>query len=119
MNDMVAKPVELACLLDVIGRHVWPSHPRRMSEPADPVADVLPSDPILAADRIAELRANLTQATVADLAEDCLAELRDRLPGLCDALASGNSEDIEAHAHAMAGLAASYGMAALDNGCGR
>ena len=68
----------------------------------------------LAADRIAELRANLTQATVADLAEDCLAELRDRLPGLCDALASGDKRDIEAHAHAMAGLAASYGMAALD-----
>ncbi len=114
MNDMVAKPVELACLLAAIGRHVWPNHPRRPSEPAKPAANALPLAPILAADRIAELRANLTQATVANLAEDCLAELRDRLPGLCDALSAGDRQDIEAHAHAMAGLAASYGMAALD-----
>jgi signal transduction histidine kinase/ActR/RegA family two-component response regulator len=110
MNDMVAKPVELARLLDVIGRLVWPSRPRPQSELAGPE----PDEPILAAERIAELRANLTPATVADLAEHCLAELRDRLPGLCDALSSGDAQDIEAHAHAMAGLAASYGMAALD-----
>jgi CheY-like chemotaxis protein len=114
MNDMVAKPVELACLLDVIGRHVWPNHPRPPSELPELATDTSPSDPVLAADRIAELRANLTQATVADLAEDCLAELRDRLPGLCEALAAGDGQEIEAHAHAMAGLAASYGMAALD-----
>ena len=114
MNDMLAKPVELARLLEVIGRHVWLNHPRRPSDPAEPAADAAPPSPILAADRIAELRSNLTQATIADLAEDCLAELRDRLPGLCDALASGDNEDIEAQAHAMAGLSASYGMAALD-----
>src|SRR6185437_12737184 len=87
MNDMVAKPVELARLLDVIRRHVWPSRPLPPCELAAPEADAVPLAPILAAERIAELRANLTQATVADLAEDCLAELRDRLPGLRDALA--------------------------------
>ncbi len=114
MNDMVAKPVELACLLDVIGRHVWPNSPRRPSGPAEPAVDGAPSDPVLAPDRIAELRANLTQATVVHLAEDCLAELRERLPGLRAALSNGNPRDIESHAHAMAGLAASYGMAALD-----
>ncbi|MBN9560631.1 MAG: PAS-domain containing protein [Alphaproteobacteria bacterium] len=115
MNDMVAKPVELARLLDVIRRHVWPSHPlpqRKLAAPEE--AEAAPLEPVLAAERIAELRANLTQATVADLAEDCLAELRDRLPGLRDAMASGDAQEIEAHAHAMAGLAASYGMAALD-----
>jgi HPt (histidine-containing phosphotransfer) domain-containing protein len=64
--------------------------------------------------RLSELRANLPPATLADLVEQSIAELTERLALLRQALAGGDAPTIAAEAHAMAGLAASFAMAALE-----
>jgi HPt (histidine-containing phosphotransfer) domain-containing protein len=48
------------------------------------------------------------------MVEECLIDLQARLPALRRALASGSSEEVVAQAHAMVGMAAGYGMAALE-----
>ena len=64
--------------------------------------------------RLAELRANLAPEMLADLVDQCLRDLEARLPALQAAVAAGEARQIEAEAHAMAGMAASYAMAALE-----
>ena len=71
--------------------------------------------PPLAPTRLAELRANLALPQLQKLVGDCLEELASRLPALRRSLASGSAAEIEAEAHAMAGMAASYAMGALDS----
>jgi signal transduction histidine kinase/ActR/RegA family two-component response regulator len=113
MDDLVAKPVEIGRLNGMIARYVWPA--RATAEEAErPVgrAEAGPA-PTLSADRIAELRTNLTPATLLGLAQDCLGELRRRLPDLDAALAAGDVEGIVQETHAMGGLAVSYGLASL------
>jgi signal transduction histidine kinase/DNA-binding response OmpR family regulator len=114
MNDMLGKPVELDALIGVLGKLVWRSRqtwlPDGMLEPAtdNPVL------PLLMDSRLAELRANFAPAVLADLAEQSIGELHERVSPLRDALAAGDAALIEAEAHAMAGLAGSYAMAALE-----
>ena len=83
-----------------------------------PGAGVQPSlhDPwaVLSHTRIRELRANLPPETFVSLVEECLSDLDHRLPALRRAVASGNTGAITAHAHAMVGMAANHGMAALE-----
>ena len=114
MNDLVGKPVALGRLLTVIARHVWPSRLPASQQEIDASRRHDPVTPTLADDRIAELRAHLTSATLLNLAEDCLGELRRRMLDLHAALLDGDASAIIQEAHAMAGLAASYGLAALD-----
>ena len=71
--------------------------------------------PSLASTRFAELRANLALPQLQKLVDDCLEDLTSRLPALHRSLASGSAAEIEAEAHAMAGMAASYAMGALDS----
>jgi HPt (histidine-containing phosphotransfer) domain-containing protein len=61
-----------------------------------------------------ELRANLPPDMLASLIEGCLADLSERLPSLMEALREGAAEPVIAQAHAMAGMAAEYGMAMLE-----
>ena len=70
--------------------------------------------PVLAAGRIDELRTNLSPETFASLVEECLVDMDHRLPALCRALAAGALGAIVAHAHALVGMAAGYGMAAME-----
>ena len=70
--------------------------------------------PVLAVVRVNELRANLTQEMVETLIEECLSDLTARLPGLQRTLRKGVGAEVTAHAHAMVGMAAGYGMAALE-----
>jgi CheY-like chemotaxis protein/PAS domain-containing protein len=118
MNGLLGKPVSLAKLLDTIDRHVWSA-----TEPAagsaglagpagDP--DVSGMIPVLAEARINELRSNLPPAVFANLIEECLADMDHRLPALRRALAAGAPAAITAHAHALVGMASSYGMTALE-----
>jgi CheY-like chemotaxis protein/HPt (histidine-containing phosphotransfer) domain-containing protein/anti-sigma regulatory factor (Ser/Thr protein kinase) len=114
MNDVLAKPVELDALIVVLGRLVWRNWPSRPAYSApEPTVDHR-ARPLLMPARLSELRANLPPATLADLVEQSIAELTERLALLRQALAGGDAPTIAAEAHAMAGLAASFAMAALE-----
>ncbi len=65
---------------------------------------------------MAELRENLAPATLARVAEECLAELAALLDRLRHATDNGDVAAALASAHAMAGLAGGYGLAALERG---
>ena len=64
--------------------------------------------------RLDELRATLPADTLANLVEKCLADLSDRLVSLRDASVRSDHEGLKTAAHAMAGMAAEYGMASLE-----
>ena len=113
MNGMLGKPVALQELLDVIGRYVWPYRSEHMPSQASVVAEPAQSS-VLSVKRLDELRATLPADTLANLVEDCLVELAERLTALQDALQQEEPQLIIAQAHAMAGMAAEYGMAALE-----
>jgi signal transduction histidine kinase/CheY-like chemotaxis protein/HPt (histidine-containing phosphotransfer) domain-containing protein len=117
MNGVLSKPASLAEMINALAQHVWPGAVRGVQRvPHAPeisgasVADA----PILAAGRLEELRRHLPPTTLGKLVEDCLLDLRTRLPQLRDAFDGGDIEDIISVAHTMAGVAGSYGMAALD-----
>jgi signal transduction histidine kinase/ActR/RegA family two-component response regulator/HPt (histidine-containing phosphotransfer) domain-containing protein len=116
MDGVLGKPVSLTEMLDVLSDYVWSQRKRKTaSEPAL----VAPDDqdgfgPVLSADRITELKANLAPDTFADLVEECLTDLEHRLPALRRALAAGAPGAVTAHAHTMVGITAGYGMAALE-----
>jgi CheY-like chemotaxis protein len=111
MDEVLAKPVAPDALIAVLGRLVW--HHQPVTLPPEP-SRASAAPPLLAAARLAELRANLPPATLADLVEQAIAELTERLAPLQAALESGDMAAIGAEAHAMAGLAAGYAMAALE-----
>jgi len=69
---------------------------------------------ILSAVRLDELRGALSGDTLGRLVEGCLADLTERLKSLRQALQDDARQQAAADAHAMAGMAAEYGMAALE-----
>jgi signal transduction histidine kinase/ActR/RegA family two-component response regulator len=114
MDGLLSKPVALPALLNAIADHVWHGLPERgqLPEPPAPPSTV---GRLLAAGRIEELRSNLPPAVLADMVEDCLRDFEVRLPRLRQALESGSRGEVVAQTHALAGLAAGYGMAALED----
>jgi signal transduction histidine kinase/CheY-like chemotaxis protein len=118
MDGIVGKPVSLAELLGVLDRYVWsarvPAAGRAslVDDAADPEQSGAMA--VLAPDRINELRANLPPETFASLIEECLLEMDHRLPALRRALVAGAPGAVSAQAHALVGVAAGYGMAALE-----
>jgi hypothetical protein len=48
------------------------------------------------------------------MVEECLVDLQARLPLLRRAMQAGSGDEVAAQAHAMVGMAAGYGMAALE-----
>ena len=117
MDGVIAKPVSLAGLLGVLHRYVWSRHPGE-AEPAaaeeDGVAESQAVVHVLASGRIEELRTNLPPQTFANLVEECLIDMDNRLPALRRALTADAPAAVNVHAHAMVGMAAGYGMAALE-----
>jgi CheY-like chemotaxis protein len=114
MNGMLGKPVSLHELLVVLGRCVWPHRSDHTpaygaGQAAEPV---LP--PVLSARRLQELQGTLPADTLASLVEDCFVELSERLVALQETIEEGDRQSIIAQAHAMAGMAAEYGLAALE-----
>jgi len=69
--------------------------------------------PALDLDTIAQLRHDLGDESLAILLETCASETRDRARAIADAAAAGDVQALQKHAHAMAGSASSYGLAAL------
>ena len=114
MDGMLGKPVAQRELLDAIAQHVWPHRSDQLSIAA-PEAPGDPAVPaILSAARLNQLRATLPANTLANLVEECLFDLSKRLILLLEAVRQQAPEQIVAHAHAMAGMAAEYGMATLE-----
>lgn len=114
MNGMLGKPVSLHELLGVLGRYVWPH--RSDHTPADNAGQA--AEPVLLSvlspRRLEELQGTLPADTLASLVEDCFVELSERLVALQETVEEGDPQSIIAQAHAMAGIAAEYGLAALE-----
>ncbi len=69
---------------------------------------------VLARSQMEALRAKLPAPTFANLIEEGLLDLESRLPALRRALMVGAPAAVNAHANAMAGMAESYGLTALE-----
>ena len=133
MNGLLGKPVSSTEMLVVLDQFVSQAGHRRADfvpppalntvrplalKTAGPLAlnTVKPSaKTVLSAERINELRTNLAPATFVRLMEECLVDMDHRLPALRRALVAGSPGAVTAHAHAMVGMAAGYGMAALED----
>ncbi len=114
MNGVLGKPVSLPELQAALVRHAWRGHPAggiTTSKPARSEDDI---GSILALERVNELRTNLPADVLNTLVTACLNDLEERMPPFRRALASGVAFEIESQAHAIAGVAASYGLAALE-----
>jgi CheY-like chemotaxis protein len=116
VDEILPDPPTLEDLTAAIGRHVW------LSRSAAPALGSMPGleqeteegIPILAAERIAELRANIKPDELMEMVEECIADLFHRLPALRRSLAAGAPGAITAQTHAMVGMAGGYGMAVLE-----
>jgi signal transduction histidine kinase/CheY-like chemotaxis protein len=117
MDGIQDKPVSLPELLSVLAKHCWPGHAAGAA-PQPPAmmtnGRALAPSPILSMERIRELRGNIPADLLAKLLEECLTDLQTRMPPFRKALESGRDTEIVAQAHTMAGVAAGYGMAALE-----
>jgi signal transduction histidine kinase/CheY-like chemotaxis protein len=114
INRILGKSVALGELLDAIARHAWPHTCNQLpiaasTPPVEPATAA-----ILSSVRLNELRTTLPADTLANLVEDCLHDLAERLTLLLEAVRLGDMDQIIDHAHAMAGMSAEYGMAALE-----
>ncbi len=102
MQGMVSKPVPAG----VLARLTQPP----TATPPPPAAEHHLLDPL----RLAELRRDLPAATLATLCGQCAEDMRARLGELSSAATRGDVAALEAEAHAIAGMAASYGMAEVE-----
>jgi CheY-like chemotaxis protein len=102
MQGMLSKPVPAAALREVL-QHGAPR------APAPPLAAGL-----LDTARLEELRRDLPAATLASLCRQCLEDMEQRLEALAAALAEGEAAGVEREAHALAGMAGSYGLALVE-----
>jgi signal transduction histidine kinase/DNA-binding LytR/AlgR family response regulator len=114
MNGILGKPVTLTDLLDALARHAWPFRSGRGEIDGGTPARVTTPSPILSATRLKELQGMLPADSLASLVEECLADLSERMVALRHAMERLAADEIYAVAHAMAGMAAGYGMAALE-----
>jgi CheY-like chemotaxis protein len=115
MNGMLSKPVALVELLDALARHVWPHRPDRTAPDTAAQPTSVSRSSILSAARLDELRGAISADKLGRLIEDCLADLSERLKSLQQALRLDARDQAIDAAHAMAGMAAEYGMAALES----
>ena len=113
MKRLLSKPVVLSELVQAMAELTWRGLPRR-SAATDMAAAPPPHSSVLSAERLGELRSSLPGDMLAGMVEECLIDLQGRLPVLSRAIQVGNADQAAAQAHAMVGMAAGYGMAALE-----
>ena len=103
MQGMMSKPVPAAMLREALqfGR-VAPAE-------AGPVVEGL-----MDGARLAELRRDLPAAVLATLCRQCLEDMAARLEALEGAIEMEAGEAVEREAHALAGMASSYGLARIE-----
>ena len=116
LDGFLSKPVSRAALLAALDRFVWYRSASQglLPQPARLAEEGQGPPQVLATERLLELRSNLSPETFVRLIEECLLDLDQELPALRRAMATGSLGSITAHAHAMVGMAASYGMASLE-----
>lgn len=102
MQGMLSKPVPAATLREVLQQ--------RLVRPAA----APPRPDLLDAGRLAELRRDLPPATLATLCRQCLDDMDLRLQALGTALDRDDPPAVEREAHALAGMAGSYGLAQVE-----
>ena len=112
MNRLLGKPVVLPELVDAIAELAWRCLPER--DATVRLATGARGTPVLSPERLGELRDSLPGDMLGSMVEECLIELQGRLPALRRAMEAGNSAEVASHAHAMVGMAAGYGMTALE-----
>ncbi len=104
MQGMLTKPVRPIALDDVLTAIL---QPRRFQTQARPLADTVR---LIDAVRLAELQRGLPEGLFIDLVDQALGDIGARLGQLTAALADGAASEIVADAHAIAGIAGSYGL---------
>ena len=114
MDGILGKPVSLTEMLDTLRQHVWSRQQDVSSWKQAVDVGVIDISSSLSAERIDELKTSLPPERFAELVEECLIDLDHRLPALRRAFAASVPGAITTHAHAMAGVAAAYGMATLE-----
>jgi signal transduction histidine kinase len=116
MNCAIGKPLRLTELLERIHDHVWspPTGSGDSTVAPEPDREQLPGRPVLSMRRINELRTSLPAAALGNAVEECLVDMERRLPALRRSLRARAPGAISAHAQAMVGMAATYGMTALE-----
>ena len=114
MDEVLSKPVALGGLLAVLAGLVWRGRPPHPVDPPVAAVAIATDAPTVLHSRITELRAGLSPAVLADLAARATEELAELMTQLRAALDAGDAAAVETHAHAMAGLAGNYALAALE-----
>ena len=119
MDDMLGKPIRPVALFSTVQRYLGNvRRPGAGASAAEPgrgyESQNAESGAIIDDSRLVELRRGLSPATLLSLVEQCLGDMRERIPVLRTALAGGDPKAIEAGAHALGGLAASYALAAIE-----
>ncbi len=110
MDEMLSKPLRPEDLDHVLALILRPT----VYKPAAPGPAERPEQAILNLDRVAEMRRGVPAAKLERLVELCLADMQDYLATLQAALDGGSCDAIEAAAHAVVGMAASYGFAGIE-----
>jgi signal transduction histidine kinase/CheY-like chemotaxis protein len=106
MNSILAKPVRPHALFEVLGRFAWPMTALE-SAPAD---NSTRSEMLVDSARLADLQRSLPGGLFETLVEQCLVDIRERMPRLQNALRAGSPTAAHEVAHALAGMAGSYGL---------
>ena len=114
MNGVLGKPVSLPELQAALLRYIWQGHPAGGMTVTTQAPEKSEIASILALERVVELRTNLPADVLMTLVNECLNDLEERMPPFRRALASGVVFEIESQAHTIAGVAAGYGLAALE-----
>ena len=123
-QDVLEKPVDRLALLSTLASYVWGRRPSTAgtaavaefpAPAAGPAENRIPA-PVSLLDpaRLTDLRGSLPSFMFAHMLESAIEDLRERMPPLREA---GVSEDLDALrkvAHAMAGVAGSFGLPALE-----
>ncbi len=110
MDAVLLKPVMPDDLNAMLRRFVMPwLHEHGRVEPAG-----LAAAGVLDGARVAALRDGLAPGMFARLMEQCIADMIERLPGLARAV-TDNPGTVHAAAHALAGMAGSYGLAQFED----
>ncbi len=111
MQGMLSKPIRPDALSEAIATVLAPGAPRPQPQPPAP-----PPSPeiLLDAARLEDLRQGLPPGLFEELAQQCIVDMRERMMDLHEAVDTSALTQIGTAAHALAGMAGSYGMAAVE-----
>ena len=108
MDGLLTKPLLASELEDALEAVLWNGPRARKSAGAKPHGSPIDTG------RLADLHRGITPAAFASLVEQCLADIHARLALLRDALANTNAGEVMRAAHALSGVAAGYGLVAVE-----